>query len=101
MSPGHLSLPSFRTPWSGREGARQCASWGPERPLVLAPCHWPPSWLHSNDAEPTAGTLRVWDPSLFWGIGLPVVLDSFLGGGFFNFLKILPPFMKGTGEGEE
>lgn len=33
-----------------------------------------------------------WDPQLSWTV---------LGGGFFNFLKILPPFVKGDRGGEE
>lgn len=33
------------------------------------------------------------------GLGPTVGLDS-LGGGFFNFLKILPPFIKGREEGK-
>lgn len=67
-------------------------------------------WCYHLEACPlprlvVEGTLQelgpLWEPSLFWGVGPTVVLDSFGGGGFFNFLKLLPPFVKGDGGGEE
>lgn len=35
-----------------------------------------------------------------WGLGPTACLDSWGRGGFFNFLKILPPFVKGMEEGK-
>ena len=88
---GHLaSLPSHikgNEEWRREEGANECPLGGAGRPLVLAL-----GGLSPSDASPCVvveGGLQelgsLWEPSLFWGVGPTVVLDSFGGRVFLIF----------------
>lgn len=94
----------------GAQGIQTSRSEGGLKLVCVSLEGWTPSGVAATNSPSLGFSMPVIEDSLqelayvgtypIWGLGPTLGLDSWGGGGFFNFLKILPPFVKGMEAGK-